>query len=161
MPIYSYDCSRCNIFMEVFCEIEEADYQMCETCGDLLSKRMPVFANTPRRWGDSHGYFDRGLGCYVANSMERERIMKEKGLRPVSQQELDEVQHQESVDHLKHTKDVETFSTTLKKTNSFAKAASVTFDKEIQPDNLYRNNRYEFEKPWKDNLKVITNEEQT
>jgi len=157
MPIYDYDCKHCNIYLEIFCEIEEADSQICERCSRPLSKRISVFANTPRRWGDSHGYFDRGLGCYVANSMERERIMKEKGLRPVTQEELDDVQHQENVDHLKHKKDVETFSEKFKETKSFAQAASHTFD--VNPDSIHRDDRFAFEKPWKENLKVITKEE--
>ena len=127
MPIYDYYCEPCNLNIQIFCEIEERHDQTCEKCKDFLNQMVSVFANTPGRWGESHGYFDRGLGCYVANSMERDKIMKEKNLRPVSQNEL--VDHQSAVDneHTQHNKDVEKFSSVLKETGDFAQATKQTF----------------------------------
>tara|TARA_R100001594_G_scaffold149831_1_gene208793 strand:+ start:2553 stop:3026 length:474 start_codon:yes stop_codon:yes gene_type:complete len=156
MPIYDYSCTPCNLHLQIWCEIDEMYDQKCENCNSPLQKMVSMFAKTPNRWGDSNGYFDRGLGCYVANSMERERIMKEKNLRPVSQEELDDLQHEEKVSHDKHEKDVATFTQKYKETKDFATAAAHTFD----PDLTHRNERFEFEKPWKENLKVITKDEE-
>ncbi len=94
---------------------------------------VSVFANTPARWGDSHGYFDRGLGCYVANSMERDRIMKERNLRPVSQTELLDNANAVSDEHDQHEKDIATFNAALEKTGDMAEAAAITFPQD-RPD---------------------------
>lgn len=41
-------------------------------------------ARTGSSWGDSNAYFDRGLGMTVKNTQHKERIMKAKGLMPLS-----------------------------------------------------------------------------
>ena len=81
--------------------------------------------------------------------------MKEKNLRPVSQKELDD--HQQAVhnDGKEHKKKVETFQRVKKETGSFAKAAKA-ITPYPNPEDTHRNERYEFEKEWKPNLKVIT-----
>lgn len=159
MPIYDYSCAPCSRRVQIWCEISEIDEQTCEICQEPLQKMVSVFAKTPNRWGDSNGYFDRGLGCYVANSMERERIMKEKNLRPVSEEELDDHQQEMYNDKKDHEKKVQTFQHAIKKTGSFAKAAAaITPDPD--PDSKDRDWRYEFEKAWKPDLKVKTTGEE-
>jgi len=56
-------------------------------CG-VEAPRLHVYriAKTPGRWGDQtgkygvNGYYDKGLGATYHSSMEREKIMKAKGL---------------------------------------------------------------------------------
>ena len=135
------------------CDFDEVDDQVCEICDGELDRQVSLWANTPARWGDSHGYFDRGLGMYIENSMHREQVMKEKNLRPVSQRELDD--HQQAVynDDQEHEKKVATFQRVKKQTGSFAKAAAaITPDPD--PDAKDRDWRYNFETPWKPNLEV-------
>ena len=157
MPIYDYRCQPCNRDVQVFCDFEERDGQRCGKCDSSLDQMVSVFASTPARWGDSHGYFDRGLGCHVANSMERERIMKERNLRPVSQQELDDAQQSSGDDHARHEREVATFSSALKETGDFATAAARTFpdQREPDPETEHRKWRYGFEKPWEPCLEVF------
>ena len=134
MPIYDYHCKPCNIDIQVFCDVDERNSQRCEKCKGFISQMVSVFANTPARWGDSHGYFDRGLGCYVANSMERERIMKEKNLRPVTQTELLDNSNAVHDEHDQHEKDIATFNAALEKTGNMTEAAAITFPQ----DRLHR-----------------------
>ena len=168
MPIYDYHCQPCKLDIQVFCDIEEREGQRCEKCKRFLSQMVSVFANTPARWGDSHGYFDRGLGCYVANSMERDRIMKEKNLRPVSQTELLDSQNATHDEHAQHEKDVSTFNAALEKTGDLSEAAAITFPCTPSPcnidpdiDSTHRKERYGWEKPWKEDLEVINKETTT
>jgi putative FmdB family regulatory protein len=155
MPIYDYLCKPCDRPQQVICDFEEADEQICEICDGPIDRQVSLWAFTPARWGDTHGYFDRGLGMYIENSMHREKVMKEKNLRPVSQKELDD--HQQAVhnDGAEHKKKVETFQRVKKETGSFAKAAKA-ITPYPNPEDTHRNERYEFEKEWKPNLKVIT-----
>jgi putative FmdB family regulatory protein len=164
MPIYDYHCQPCNINIQVFCDVDERNSQRCEKCKKFLSQMVSVFANTPARWGDSHGYFDRGLGCYVANSMERDRIMKERNLRPVSQTELLDNANAVSDEHDQHEKDIATFNAALEKTGDMAEAAAITFPQDRldpSPEDISRTTRYEWEKPWKEDLEVINKETTT
>lgn len=163
MPIYDYHCQPCKLDIQVFCDVEDREGQRCENCKKFLSQMVSVFANTPARWGDSHGYFDRGLGCYVANSMERDRIMKEKNLRPVSQTELLDSQNATHDEHLQHEKEVATFSAAMTKTGDVTEAIAQTFpiDNLPSPESTHRTARYDWEKPWKEDLKVIKNETTT
>ena len=153
MPIYDYRCKPCDLDVQIICDFDEADDQVCEVCEAPLNRQLSLWAHTPARWGDSHGYFDRGLGMYIENSMHREKVMKEKNLRPVSQRELDD--HQQAVynEDREHKKTVETFQRVKEQTGSFAKAAAaITPDPD--PDATDREWRYNFEKEWKPNLKV-------
>ena len=155
MPIYDYLYKPCDYYQQIMCDFDEVDDQACAICEGELDRQISLWANTPARWGDSHGYFDRGLGMYIENSMHREKVMKEKNLRPVSQRELDD--HQQAVhnEDKDHKKTLETFKRVKKQTGSFAKAAAaITPDPD--PDSKDREWRYEFEKEWKPNLTVKT-----
>ena len=163
MPIYDYHCKPCNIDIQVFCDVDERNSQRCEKCKGFISQMVSGFASTPARWGDSHGYFDRGLGCYVANSMERDRIMKEKNLRPVSQTELLDSQNATHDEHIQHEKEVATFSAAMTRTGDVTEAIAQTFpiDNLPSPESTHRTARYEWEKPWKEDLEVINKETTT
>jgi putative FmdB family regulatory protein len=91
MPIYDYRCKDCGH--------TEKDYYVrpgvaaperitCSMCGEGASKQMPSPAKTPGLWGDSAGYFDRGLGTFVQSEQHRQSVMKEKGLRQVEPEEF-------------------------------------------------------------------------
>ena len=73
------------------------------------------------------GYFDRGLGTYVENYVHRDKLMKEKGLVPTTQQEQMDHQHAVHEEHKQHQKDVEKFTEVYKKTNSSAEASAAAF----------------------------------
>lgn len=57
---------------------------VCSICGNDLRKMVTAPARTPNRWGDTlggvNGFYDRGLGASYQNSVEREKIMKQRGL---------------------------------------------------------------------------------
>lgn len=147
MPIYDYICKSCSKPQQLICDFDEADNQVCEICENPMDRQVSLWAHTPARWGDSHGYFDRGLGMYIENSVHREKVMKEKGLRPVSEKELDD--HQQAIhnDTVIHEKKVSTFNDTMKKTGSFAEAAKAITHYDPDPETDYRDWRFSFEKP--------------
>jgi len=95
--------------------------------------------------------------------MERDRIMKEKNLRPVSQTELLDSQNATHDDHLQHEKEVATFSAAMTKTGDVTEAIAQTFpiDNLPSPESTHRTARYDWEKPWKEDLEVIKNETTT
>ena len=80
MPLYEYKCQRCNRRFEELYKVSEAPAILECMCGALADKAISLIANTAAKWGDSHGYYDRGLGAYVENSQHRERLMKAKGV---------------------------------------------------------------------------------
>ena len=123
MPIYDYRCTKCNLDQQHICDFDEADDMVCEVCEGKLLRGISLFAKTVNRWGDTNGYFDRGLGMHIENSMHREKVMKEKGLRPVTQKELDDEQQEVYNETIRHEKQVETFNRVKKQTGSFAEAA--------------------------------------
>ena len=127
MPIYDYTCRTCNITSEEFMTFDEEDNVKCESCGVQMKRCVTLWANTPSRWGDSHGYFDRGLGTYVKSNVHRDKIMKERNIRPVSEQEIDEAQHESYSTHKQHEKDVVKFQSELAKHNDTTKAIDNTF----------------------------------
>ena len=53
--------------------------------------------------------------------------MKEKGVQPVSNQDMEEYHHDVYTENKQHQKDVTTYTDTLKKTNSHAEAAAAAF----------------------------------
>jgi len=79
--LYSYKCRVCGYVTEDIRTVEERYSPCtCEYCGGDSEKLVDMPAKTPARWGDSHGYYDRGLGMYVENSMQKEQILKDRGL---------------------------------------------------------------------------------
>ena len=62
---------------------------VCIKCSAPVQRMISTFARHGSWTGSYAGYFDRGLGCYVESYHHRQKLMKEKGLRPVSSSELD------------------------------------------------------------------------
>lgn len=81
MPLYDVSCPSCGV-REVLARPNTP--VPCPSCGGATQRLVSMPARTSASWGDSQGYFDRGLGCYVENSQHRERVMKAKGLAPLS-----------------------------------------------------------------------------
>lgn len=80
MPMYEYKCVQCNRRFEELFKVADCPTVLECMCGGLADRAVSLIANTAARWGDSHGYYDRGLGSYVENSQHRERLMKAKGV---------------------------------------------------------------------------------
>lgn len=86
MPLRDTICLKCNTIKEVLVKMNALP-DTCE-CGTQKIFALPLIARTSARWGDSgtgaasnvNGTYDRGLGATYHNSMEREAIMKAKGL---------------------------------------------------------------------------------
>mgnify|MGYP003151538156 FL=1 len=127
MPLYDFACNDCEYEDEFFRSFNEEEPPQCDKCGATMYQKISLWANTPGRWGDSHGYFDRGLGTYVNNFAHRDKLMKEKGVQPVSNQDMEEYSHDVYAENKQHHKDVTTYTDTLKKTNSHAEAAAAAF----------------------------------
>jgi len=87
MPMYLFTCAVCDMTTEELVKRPAPDAIDCVMCGKP-AKRLQVYriARTPGRWGDQtgkygvNGYYDKGLGATYHSSMEREKIMKAKGL---------------------------------------------------------------------------------
>ena len=126
MPVYDFKCAKCATKAEVWRSFDDESKELCE-CGGEMKQCITLWANTPGRWGDSTGYFDRGLGTYVENYVHRDMLMKEKGLVPTTQQDQMDHQHAVNEEHKQHQKDVEKFTEVYKKTNSSAEAAAAAF----------------------------------
>lgn len=120
MPVYTYYCNTCKISDDHFGSFEDlmACRPKCDRCGSDMARHIGVFAKTAGKWGDSLGYFDRGLGQYISSPDQRERIMEERGLVEVSKAQLDEVQHREYTEHIQHQQQVSLFQDTMKATNN-------------------------------------------
>lgn len=79
MPLYETECLSCGRWDEHLLKVGEA-VPDCQRCSGKNRLAISTVAFTPGRWGDSHGSYNAGLGCYVENDMHRERICKERGL---------------------------------------------------------------------------------
>jgi putative FmdB family regulatory protein len=90
MPLYEYACA-CGAQAEDLFSMDEAPGSIpCPRCdGGELRKQMSLPSKTPGRWGDQtgkwgvNGFHDRGLGARYHNSMERDRIVRSRGLIPL------------------------------------------------------------------------------
>ena len=89
MPLYDVKCTSCSALDEVLCEYEDLETLTCKLCGHVVLRRRSMFARHGSWSGHYSGYFDRGLGCYIESYQHRAKVMKDTGLRPVSNAELD------------------------------------------------------------------------
>lgn len=117
MPLFDFACGECGNETE---DLVRSDVRTlrCPDCGAEMDRLVSMPARTGARWGDSQGYFDRGLGTYVENSLHRERVMKEKGFVPVSDYPAGTVEnyvHNQIEEKRKHERTVATFRDNLKK----------------------------------------------
>jgi hypothetical protein len=87
MPMMLYTCPGCDYTVEELVPHPAPDAIACVQCGKPAERHhVYLIAKTPGRWGDQtgkygvNGYYDKGLGATYHSSMEREKIMKAKGL---------------------------------------------------------------------------------
>ena len=80
MPIYSYRCSE-NHTVDYMCKYEDRPNEIICKIHNVPALNVPAIpAFTPGRWGDTRGHYSSTLGTYVENSVERDKIMKKRGL---------------------------------------------------------------------------------
>lgn len=82
MPLYRYRCASGHSVEKLHKYAERPVEMTCPTCGarsclDVAASFRP--AKTAGKWGESAGRYDRGLGCYVRNSAERDAVMAARG----------------------------------------------------------------------------------
>lgn len=85
MPLYEFKCPKSHVTERLF-KIDAKPPSVPCKCGLEAAPMVSLIAFTPARYGDQtgkygvNGFYDRGLGATYHNSMEREAIMKAKGL---------------------------------------------------------------------------------
>ena len=89
MPVFAFRCIECGSKFEKLMKHSEretfVENNVCGCDGELVVG-MTAPARTQGRWGENtgtygvNGCFDPQLGAVYYNSMEREAIMREKGL---------------------------------------------------------------------------------
>lgn len=111
MPLAVYRCGACESTHEILHRAGDRPlHTVCPDCDgvasvDIAGTLRP--ARTACSWGDSKGYYDRGLGLYVENSQHRNRICKERNLVPESDlrsDASDSAVHSAIVERQEHTR---------------------------------------------------------
>lgn len=84
MPLKVHRCASCEVDIELLLPKEEGALHVCGEPLVALGPGANLIAHTPNRWGDPlggvNGHYDRGLGARYSNTMERERIMRQRGV---------------------------------------------------------------------------------
>lgn len=92
MPLFDYGCSSCGHVHEAYIKVRPAPGVVtCPNCGEGAKRKVSMPAKTASAWGDSAGYYDRGLGTYIQNDQHRRQVMAAQGVREVGDDELDRV----------------------------------------------------------------------
>jgi len=89
MPIYDIECTDCKSTAEVWCDYEDLERERCLSCDGPMKQVITGFSRHGSWSSQYAGYYDRGLGCYIESYHHREKVMKEKGVRPVEGRELE------------------------------------------------------------------------
>ncbi len=136
MPLHNYRCIACKKVFEhlwFIGDTEDGKQPNKVTCEDqecnnvALPSGGELFARTVGRWGDSLSYYDRGLGCEIKSPAHRDQVMAQKGVVPVSQQELDDHTHRKITEHNEHERQVAEFDAHLKSGMHMTDAIDKTF----------------------------------
>ena len=84
MPVYEYRCPSFHSHDRIRSVTSCDEPSPCPVCGQTASRAPSLVARTSGRWGDTqygiNGFYDRGLGATYHNNVEREALMKAKGL---------------------------------------------------------------------------------
>tara|TARA_R110000868_G_scaffold262342_1_gene520634 strand:+ start:1839 stop:2198 length:360 start_codon:yes stop_codon:yes gene_type:complete len=98
MPLHTYKCKYGHISEELYRQGDKVYGSIeCEICSEVSYKELPMVASTPSKWGDSHGYFNRDLNCYIKNSQHHDQVLKEQGLVVTTKNNLmDQAQRKEN-----------------------------------------------------------------
>jgi len=95
----------------------------CKGCGHdagyVAGKLRPI----PVNGINQKGYYDKALGRYIESHEHKDKVMAELGVRPVSNEEIETNMQEQINDAIDHERQVQTFTRTMKETNSFAAAA--------------------------------------
>ena len=114
----SYLCTVCDLMTYVrWRDLNEMQWQI--ECTHTAIKLRPIPLNGVK---DS-GYFDKALGSYIESATHKDRILKERNLRPVSDNELEASMSDQVSDALEHEKTLTTFQKVMSETQSFAAAS--------------------------------------
>ena len=86
--IVNFQCSSClNKIEELYFASEVCPKSVdCPVCSNPAWALIPLTSKTASRWGHNgqiEGKYDNGLGQKVYTSMDKERIMKERGIEPL------------------------------------------------------------------------------
>lgn len=93
MAIYVFKCVNCGKEYEHITSWEKMQRSeiVCKSCNLVMERQMTCHAHTPGLFGDQtgtygvNGKYNKGLGCYVKNDRDAERIAKSRGLVPFSE----------------------------------------------------------------------------
>lgn len=123
MPLFDYQCKHGHVTERLIYGSDVPQRAMCK-CGTISEKMVSAPAYTPGRWGDQtgkygvNGHYDHALGASYSTSMEKEAIMRKKGV--VSSSDLD--QHfvedriqKEEAEHAQHQSNIKTLKQNLAK----------------------------------------------
>ena len=72
MPIYDYQCKRCELEWEEYHEIDDRDNEWC-SCGKR-AKRLMKFNSKPV----IYEYYSENLDAVITGPKQKQRIMKER-----------------------------------------------------------------------------------
>jgi len=95
----------------------------CQACGHNAGYVAGRLRPIPVNGINQKGYYDKALGRYIESHAHKDKVMQELGVRPVSNEEIETNMHEQINDAIEHERTVQTFSRTMKETNSFAAAA--------------------------------------
>lgn len=85
MPLYEFevldehDKPTGEIIEEIF-KASTVPQILISNQGRKAKRKISLIARTHQSWGDTYGYYDQGLGCYVNSRKEAEKIAHKKGL---------------------------------------------------------------------------------
>lgn len=81
MPLYEFECCKCNLVFEVLCSYNESREVKCESCGKVVERLMSACAfkhSVPQdsdRWANSHDY---RFGYKLEDSREERKQAEKK-----------------------------------------------------------------------------------
>lgn len=95
----------------------------CQVCGHEAAYKSGKLRPIPLNGVKDVGYYDRALGQYIRSHKHKEQVMSNMGVRPISDDEITTNISDQMSDAIEHEKTIQTFSRTMRDTNSFAAAA--------------------------------------
>lgn len=86
MPLFDVVCK--NRHLEEILLKHDESVPDC-ACGSTRTKRVPLIARTPCRWGDTNAQFNRAFGRSFDNTPQLERYAKQHGFVQLSDDDVD------------------------------------------------------------------------
>lgn len=77
MPLYDYECQKCEITEERISSVNETVY--CQNCGEPMKRLMP-FSHGINMGVGAYGYYDDNLQTYIHSNRQRRDEMKRQGV---------------------------------------------------------------------------------